>query len=85
MPQADAQHIQALIEKIADDFGVDTIMEGVEIGRSDPEDDTLRIVVRIKGLDDADVKKLSQFMDAVQDTLIEQDDRFPSIRFSEAA
>lgn len=85
MPQADAQHIQALIEKIADDFGVDKIMEGVEIDRSDPGDDTLRIVVRIKGLDDADVKKLSQFMDAVQDTLIEQDDRFPSIRFSEAA
>lgn len=87
MAQVETNELQALILNLARQFGVDRSLIRVEIEPDliDESDGTLRITLRVKNLEKANLSDLQKLVGAVEDSLSERDDRFPSVRFAEAA
>lgn len=84
MAQVDSKSLEKLIFRLAEPLEVGKVLRQVEIP-PDEGDGVLRIILRLDDLDKADTKDLLKFIEAVEDSLIEKDERFPSVRFAEAA
>ena len=87
MPQVDSKSLRKLIFDLAGTFDVGKALKGVDIEPSaeDEREGTLRIILRVEDLEKADIADLAKLVGAVEDSLSEKDDRFPSVRFAEAA
>ena len=62
-------------------------LEGVELesDRYDETGDFLRVVIRLKKADESDRPALAKLIEAIEDAVGELDDRYPSVRFPDAA
>lgn len=79
--------LRELVLELAGRFRIDNLSPNVEIESDEPSEDeqTLRIVLRVKNLQKANLVELQRFVSALEDSLSERDERFPSVRFAEAA
>jgi hypothetical protein len=87
MPQVDSKSLKKLIFKLASAYEVGKALKQVDIASSAADDGegTLRIILRVEDLEKANIADLEKLVGAVEDSLSGQDDRFPSVRFAEAA
>lgn len=87
MAQIAPAELQKVITELSKRFEVGKLLTRVEIepGVADDSEATLRIILRVKNLRRASLSDLQGFVTAVEDSLSERDDRYPSVRFAEAA
>jgi hypothetical protein len=57
----------------------------LEPARDDDGDAYLRVIVRVKNVDRADKKALANLIEAIEDAVSKRDERYPSVRFPDAA
>jgi hypothetical protein len=87
MAKISTDRLHELVTDLARRSSVGTALQRVEIENQDDEEPeaTVRIVIRLKNLKKANLVELQQLLSAVEDSLSGQDDRYPSVRFAEAA
>lgn len=87
MTQIDLRKIRDRVAEVAKDSAVADRVDEITIeADSDNEgSDFLRVVVTLKDLDTVDDGNLERLIEAVEDAVSVLDDRFPSVRFAEAA
>lgn len=89
MRQVDPKSLEKLIFRLAGSHKVGKALRRVEIETSSDddvaEDGALRIILRVEDLEKSDITDLAKLVGAIEDSLSEKDDRFPSVRFAEAA
>jgi hypothetical protein len=85
--QADLTRLRERILETARRSAVGRQVEDValEPDRSEDGGDFLRVVVRLKPNGDTDDAGFEALLEAIEDTVGSLDDRYPSVRFSEAA
>jgi hypothetical protein len=78
--------LRDLIEQKAGEVGI-TTLKSVEIADASSDDGEayLRIVLRIDELKKTPLPELRRLIEAIEASLSEVDDRYPSVRFAEAA
>ncbi len=57
----------------------------IDIDPEDADDGFLRVILRLDNLDHVDTAEALRLSQRIRDALSDQDDRFPSVRFAEAA
>ena len=57
----------------------------LESDRDNDGDEFLRVIVEVKRLDDMDYENLAALASAIEHAVSAVDDRFPSVRFADAA
>lgn len=84
--QADVQTLKRTAFGAADRSPLRGRIEGIEFdpGQDEWGFDFLRVHVRMKRLDEVDDGELVELKHAIRDDVSDIDDRFPSVRFSDA-
>ena len=85
--QTDLETLRQVVIDTAKKSPVGEKVEGVEI-ESDHYDETgdfLRVMIWLKSTDKADYPALAKLIEAIEDAVRELDDRYPSVRFPDAA
>jgi hypothetical protein len=85
--RTDLETLKQVVIEMAKKSPVGERLEGVEI-ESDQYDETgefLRVIIRLKSTDDADYPTLAKLIESIEDAVGELDERYPSVRFPDAA
>jgi hypothetical protein len=87
MKQADFSIIKKRVLDVARDsaIGEHTRNVVVEADRDDTGSDFLRIVFEVDSLDDVSDAELLRVIGSIETAIAELDERFPSVRFADAA
>ena len=87
MAQVEFADIEKLIAAAADKAAIGGALDRIELesDHSEGGSDFLRITLYLKQLEKIEDKKLLEIVESVEDALVDKDERFPSIRFAEAA
>lgn len=87
MAQVDFAAIEKLVAAAAEQAAIGNAVDRIELeaDQSEGGSDFLRITLYLKQLEKIEDKQLLAVIKSVEDNLIEKDERFPSIRFAEAA
>ncbi len=85
--RTDLATLKRLIIETARKSPVGEKVEGVDLesDRDDDGVDFLRVMVRLKSIDEADYPALADLIEAIEDAVGEIDERYPSVRFPDAA
>ncbi len=85
--QTDLETLRKVVIDTAKKSPVGEKVEGVEIesDRYDESGDFLRVMIWLKSTDKADYPALAKLIEAIEDAVRELDDRYPSVRFPDAA
>jgi len=85
--QTDLETLRQVVIETARKSPVGEKVEDValEIAQDRDGDEYLRVMIRLKSIDEADRPTRIELMEAIQDAVIEIDERFPSVRFPDAA
>jgi len=85
--QTDLETLKQVVIETAKKSPVGEKVEGVEI-ESNHYDETgefLRLMIRLKSADDANYPALAKLIEAIENAVGEVDERYPSVRFPDAA
>jgi len=84
--QADVQTLKRAVLVAADRTALNGLIENIELEPAQDEwgSDFLRVKLRMKHLDGIDDLELVNLKRAIQDDVGDIDERFPSVRFSDA-
>lgn len=87
MMQTDLSKLRSRVEEVAQRSALADRLDGVtlEADRDNEGSDFLRVIIELKQLDAVRDEDLVGLMDAVEEAVSALDDRFPSVRFAEAA
>jgi hypothetical protein len=77
------QAISDVIQKSAIGARVTDVV--LEADRDDEGEDFLRVILEVKPLDDVANPDLAAVVESIEKTIGDLDDRFPSVRFADAA
>jgi hypothetical protein len=85
--QTELATLKELIIETARKSPVGEKVEGVDLesDRDDDGVDFLRVMIRLKSFDEADYPALANLIEAIEDAVGEIDERYPSVRFPDAA
>lgn len=85
--RTDLATLKRLIIETARKSPVGEKVEGVDLesDRDDDGVDFLRVMVRLKSIDEADYPALADLIEAIEDAVGEIDERYPSVQFPDAA
>ena len=85
--RTDLATLKRLIIETARKSPVGEKVEGVDLesDRDDDGVDFLRVMIRLKSIDEADYPALADLIEAIEDAVGEIDERYPSVRFPDAA
>jgi len=87
MAQVEFAVIKKLIAEAADKAAIGKAVERIELEADhyDGGSDFLRITLYLRELEKIENKQLAKVIETVEEALLEKDERFPSVRFAEAA
>jgi hypothetical protein len=85
--RTDLETLKQVVIEAAKKSPVAEKLEGVELESAhyDETGDFLRVKIRLKGIDEADRPTLIKLIESIEDAVGELDDRYPSVRFPDAA
>jgi hypothetical protein len=85
--QADLETLRRLIDETARKSPVGHKLQKVELepASSGDGDEYLRVMIGLKSTDDADYPELAKLIKAIEDAVGKLDERYPSVRFPDAA
>ena len=85
--QTELATLKELIIETARKSPVGEKVEGVDLesDRDDDGVDFLRVMIHLKSFDEADYPALANLIEAIEDAVGEIDERYPSVRFPDAA
>jgi hypothetical protein len=87
MAQVEFAVIKKLVAEAADKAAIGKAVDRIELEADHDEggSDFLRITLYLKELEKIENKQLVKVIESVEDALLDKDERFPSVRFAEAA
>lgn len=87
MKQADLSDLSERISDLAKGSPVGEKVEKVSVEASEEseEENILRVVVRLKDMQDVTVEQVEPLVRSIEDLVSQLDERFASVRFAEAA
>jgi hypothetical protein len=87
MKQADFSVLKKRVEDVTHDSPVGNRIKKIvlEADRDDEGSDFLRVILEVTSLDDVKIEDLEPVVESIETALLELDDRFPSVRFADAA
>jgi hypothetical protein len=87
MKTSDLSDLRTRIAKIARGSRIGARVKDVVVEADDYGDGTdfLRVVVQLQNIDSVKVEEVQPLVEAIETAVAELDDRFPSVRFAEAA
>ncbi|RBP12321.1 hypothetical protein DFR50_114151 [Roseiarcus fermentans] len=85
--QTDLKTLKQLVIETARKSPVGPKVEDVEVepNRDREGDEFLRVIIRLKTVDKDDDPALAQLIEAIETAVGEHDERYPSVRFPDAA
>jgi hypothetical protein len=85
--QSDLETLRRVIDETARRSPVGYKLQDVELepASSDDGDEYLRVMIRLKGTEEADYPALQRLIEAIENKVGELDERYPSVRFPDAA
>jgi hypothetical protein len=87
MKQSDLSDIKSRIARLAKKSSVGKRVRNVVVETGDYGDGTefLRVVLQMRDLDSLEPKQIQPLIQLIEDEVARVDERFPSVRFAEAA
>jgi hypothetical protein len=87
MKQAEFSVLKKRVEDVTHDSPVGGRIKNIVIEADDDGtgSDFLRVILETASLDDVNVEDLIPVVESIETALLELDDRFPSVRFADAA
>lgn len=86
MRQTDLSAIRAKIFNVTKRSPVRDSVADVVLEDADPEDGSvIRVLIELKSLKGISDNQLLELIGSIEESVLEVDDRYPSVRFSEAA
>jgi hypothetical protein len=87
MKQADFSELKKRVEDVTHDSPVGDRIKNIvlEADRDDEGSDFLRVILEVSSLDDVEDSDLDPVIESIETAILEVDDRFPSVRFADAA
>jgi hypothetical protein len=87
MPQAEIPMLKKRVSEVARRSAIGKRLKDVvlEADRDEEGSDFLRVVVQVKTLDSVRDEDLEELIRSIENALSDLDERFPSVRFADAA
>ena len=87
MKQAEFSVLKKRVEDVTHDTPVGDRIKNIvlEADRDNEGSDFLRVILEVSSLDDVKIEDLEPVVESIETALLELDDRFPSVRFADAA
>lgn len=87
MRQADFSELKKRVLEVTHDSPVGERIKNVilEADRDDDGSDFLRVILEVSSLDEVEDSDLVPVIESIETAILDVDDRFPSVRFADAA
>jgi len=87
MKHAEFSVLKKRVEDVTHDTPVGDRIKNIvlEADRDNEGSDFLRVILEVSSLDDVKIEDLEPVVESIETALLELDDRFPSVRFADAA
>jgi hypothetical protein len=85
MKHADLSELRDRIVDLARDTAVGKLVESVAVEADEDDGGFLRVIFQMKDIEKVKAEEVQPLVRSIEDLVAEVDERFPSVRFAEAA